>query len=161
MGKSETFKGAITISMRSRYWCLMVELHTVIIATNACRSFGATKLTYCLVVYARQLFSSEVFWKGDHCRCNACNHVFVDKSKWFWFNIISLHICSVLIHLSVCLLVEKLLFTKTKKKKQHTSPTLLLMFLSMSFAKGFLKKNLKQTHFHGLKQRFCTYFVHV
>lgn len=33
-------------------------LTVILIATNACRTFGATKLTYCLVVYAVQLFSS-------------------------------------------------------------------------------------------------------
>lgn len=69
--------------------------------------------------------------------------------------------CSVLIFLSVCP-CGKLLFTKKTKTKQHTSPTLLFMlFVDVFLAKGFLKKNLKQTHFHGLKERFCTYFVHV
>lgn len=89
-------------------WWWNSRCHTVIIATNACRTFGATKLT--LVVYAVQLFSSLVlvWWKrssekGDHCRCYACNHVFVDKSKWLWFNIIlPAHVFSV--HPSVCFL---------------------------------------------------------
>lgn len=102
-------------------------------------------------------FDKRVPQKRWSLHCNACNRVFVDKSKWLWFNIISLPMCSVLILLSICP-CGKLLFTK---KKQHTSPPCCLCCLLMSIAKGFLKKNLKQTHFHGLKERFCTYFVHV
>lgn len=139
------------------------------------QTFGAMKLTLSCCLCSAILFFwsvgliSEVLWKEDQCRCNAYNHVYVDTSKWLWLNNISFPMCSVLV---LCVfLVENysLLLTKNKKKekKEKSSthfPPCCLCCLLMSFSqKGFLKKDLKQTHFHGLKREilylFCTCII--
>lgn len=58
MGGGVRTKGANITSMRSLLVCDGETLPVILFATNTCRTFGATKLTYCLVVYAVQLFSS-------------------------------------------------------------------------------------------------------
>jgi len=147
-------------------------------------TFGASKLTNCLVVNTVQLFSCsflarwQVFlWKVINCGCNACKkHVFVDKKQnEFW----SLPMCSNqcwIIFLPVCP-VDNFSSTKTTHISHHHPLFLFMLFVDFTFfprwscflkkgvegGKSFKKRKvkLKQTHFHGLNERCCTYFVHV
>lgn len=89
--------------------------------------------------------------------------VFVDKSKWLWFNSPA-RVLSV--NASVLPLWNTSLHVKKKKKiitKQHTSPILLFMLFVDVLRKGFLKKNLKQTHFPWFRREilylFCTCII--
>lgn len=156
--------------MRSSYWCWWwkYRYHTVIIATNACRTFGANKLTHCLVVYAVQLFSSEVlvWWQRSAERWSLQMHAIM--SLWMkasdWFNLISLPMCSVLI-LHVCSVCPfgKLLFTKKTKNSTHLPPCCLRCLLMSFFREGFLKKDFEADPLSWFKGEilylFCTCII--
>lgn len=149
--------------MRSSYWCLMVKL--TLSYWNHCHLMPAEPLV--LLNWLLVLLSMQ-------CNCFLLKCWFDNRGplkKWS-LQLYCMQICLVQYHFpcpcvqcwSFCLFapVENSSLLKKTKTKQHTSPTLLFMlFVDVFLAKGFLKKNLKQTHFHGLKERFCTYFVHV
>lgn len=140
-------------------WWWTSHCHTVMIATNACRSLVLQN--WLIVLLFMQCDRFLHLGESDRCKCNACKRVFVDKSKWLWFSIPAL-VFSV--HPSALPLWKTSLHLKKKKiiLKQHTSPILLFMLFVDVFRKGFLKKqNWSRPTFHGLEERICTYFVHV
>lgn len=150
--------------MRSRYWCVMVKpsLSYLLPLTPA---EPLVLLNWLIVLLSMQCncFLLKCWFddRGLHCRCNACNHVFVDISKWLWFNIISLPMCPVLILLPVypC---GKLLFTK-KKKTAHIFHPVVYVVCWCLFRERFLKKEFEADPLSWFKREilylFCTCII--
>ena len=141
-------------------WWWNPHCHTVMIATNACRFLVLQN--WLIVLFFMQCKRFLHLGESDHRKCNACNHVFVDKSKWLWFRIPAL-VFSV--HPSVLPMWKTSLHPKKQIiLKQHTSPILLFMFVDV-FRKGFLKKkkHFKQTHLPWFRREilylFCTCII--
>lgn len=88
----------INTSMRSSCWCLMVKFPPSYLLPLMPAN-PLVLLNWLNVLLSMQcncfLLNGCFNDTGPHCRCNACNHVFVDESKWLWFSIIPLPMCSV------------------------------------------------------------------
>lgn len=91
-------------------------------------------------------------------------HVFVDKKKASDSGSISFP-CPCVQCWSFCLFapVENSISLKKKEKKQHTSPTLLLMLFVDVFREGFLKKEFEADPLSWFKREilylFCTCII--
>lgn len=142
-------------------WWWNSHCHTVMIATNACRSLV---LQNGLIVLLSMQCDHFLHLRGEET-ANVMHATVLLSIKASDSGSVSLPLCSVFILLFLPLWKISLHFKKKKKNilKQQTSPILLFMLFVDVFRKGFLKKKKiwSRPTFHGLEERFCTYFVHV
>lgn len=96
-------------------WWWASHYHTVMIATNACRSLVLQN--WLIVLFSTRCDRFLQLGESDHCTCNACNRVFVDK-KWLWFNSPA---CVLSVNASVLPLWNTSLHFKKKKNYNETA----------------------------------------